>query len=205
MWSQPARRQLKVMTELRGSRVVVRITNTLPPSHQNDAPRGHGIALANVRAGWDCTTCKASSRPGCKTGSTRCASPCRWKPPSAARHLQGQRAAKGAGDRPPRTLTFHTAESAMNILIVDDEPLARQRLRTLLSDCTDCQRTTVAEAGNAGEALALLGPTGGRGFDVLLLDIHMPGQGRAEPGPCRCRPCPSRLPWCSSPPMPTTP
>ena len=64
----------------------------------------------------------------------------------------------------------------MNILIVDDEPLARQRLRTLLSDCTDCQRTTVAEAGNAGEALALLGPTGGRGFDVLLLDIHMPGQ-----------------------------
>lgn len=64
----------------------------------------------------------------------------------------------------------------MNILIVDDEPLARQRLRTLLGDCTDCQRTTVAEAGNAGEALALLGPTGGRGFDVLLLDIHMPGQ-----------------------------
>lgn len=39
------------MTELRGSRVVVRITNTLPPSHiKNDAPRGHGIALANVRA-----------------------------------------------------------------------------------------------------------------------------------------------------------
>ena len=64
----------------------------------------------------------------------------------------------------------------LTALIVDDEPLARQRLRTLLSDCTDCQRTTVAEAGNAGEALALLGPTGGRGFDVLLLDIHMPGQ-----------------------------
>ena len=43
--------KLKVMTELRGSRVVVRITNTLPPSHiKNDAPRGHGIALANVRA-----------------------------------------------------------------------------------------------------------------------------------------------------------
>ncbi|MBA4060204.1 MAG: sensor histidine kinase, partial [Verminephrobacter sp.] len=43
--------KLKVMTELRGSRVVVRITNTLPPSHiKNDAPRGHGIALANVLA-----------------------------------------------------------------------------------------------------------------------------------------------------------
>ena len=43
--------KLRVLTELRGSRVVVRITNTLPPSHiKNDAPRGHGIALANVRA-----------------------------------------------------------------------------------------------------------------------------------------------------------
>jgi two-component system sensor histidine kinase AlgZ len=48
--------KLRVMTELRGSRVVVRITNTLPPkdtksSPDNDAPaKGHGIALANVRA-----------------------------------------------------------------------------------------------------------------------------------------------------------
>ena len=64
----------------------------------------------------------------------------------------------------------------MNILIVDDETLARSRLRTLLADCADTQRTTVAEAANAGEALALLGPTGGRAFDVVLLDIHMPGQ-----------------------------
>ena len=32
----------------------------------------------------------------------------------------------------------------MNILIVDDEPLACQRLRTLLSDCQH-QRTTVAK------------------------------------------------------------
>ena len=64
----------------------------------------------------------------------------------------------------------------MNILIVDDETLARSRLRTLLADCADTHRTTVAEAANAGEALALLGPTGGRAFDVVLLDIHMPGQ-----------------------------
>jgi two-component system, LytTR family, response regulator AlgR len=64
----------------------------------------------------------------------------------------------------------------MNILIVDDEPLARSRLRTLLSDCADTLRTTVAEAGNTGEALGLLGATGGRGFDVVLVDIHMPGQ-----------------------------
>lgn len=64
----------------------------------------------------------------------------------------------------------------MNILIVDDEALARSRLRTLLADCADTQRTTVAEAANAAETLAQLGPTGGRAFDLVLLDIHMPGQ-----------------------------
>jgi two-component system response regulator AlgR len=67
----------------------------------------------------------------------------------------------------------------MNILIVDDEALARSRLRTLLADCAQDQpgqRMTVAEAANASETLALLGPTGGRAFDLVLLDIHMPGQ-----------------------------
>lgn len=49
--------KLRVLTELRGSRVVVRITNTLPPKEKgrsdkgdDPAPKGHGIALANVRA-----------------------------------------------------------------------------------------------------------------------------------------------------------
>lgn len=44
--------KLRVQTELRGSRVVVRITNTLPetPPPKDAPPRGHGIALANVRA-----------------------------------------------------------------------------------------------------------------------------------------------------------
>ena len=43
--------KLKVMTELRGSRVVVRITNTLPAPHEGStSTRGHGIALDNVRA-----------------------------------------------------------------------------------------------------------------------------------------------------------
>ena len=48
--------KLRVLTELRGNRVVVRITNTLPPKegkpgrHDEPSTRGHGIALANVRA-----------------------------------------------------------------------------------------------------------------------------------------------------------
>lgn len=64
----------------------------------------------------------------------------------------------------------------MNILIVDDEALARGRLRTLLGDCQDTVPCTVGEAANTGEALAQLTPTGGRAFDLVLLDIHMPGQ-----------------------------
>ena len=64
----------------------------------------------------------------------------------------------------------------MNILIVDDEALARSRLRTLLADCSDGQRHQVAEAATAAEALAWLAPTSGRACDLALLDIHMPGQ-----------------------------
>jgi len=64
----------------------------------------------------------------------------------------------------------------MNILIVDDEALARSRLRTLVGDCTDTERHTLAEAATAAEAMALLAPSGGRAFDAVLLDVHMPGQ-----------------------------
>ena len=64
----------------------------------------------------------------------------------------------------------------MNILIVDDETLARSRLRTLVGDCTDTERHALAEAATAAEAMTLLAPSGGRAFDVVLLDIHMPGQ-----------------------------
>ena len=67
----------------------------------------------------------------------------------------------------------------MHILIVDDEALARARLRTLLADCQAQQpqpRYTVAEAAHAAEALALLQSPSGRAVDAVLLDIHMPGQ-----------------------------
>ena len=73
---------------------------------------------------------------------------------------------------------------AMNILIVDDEALARSRLRTLLADLSTVASHgmpgagphSVTEAATAAEALACLAPTSGRGWDVVLLDIHMPGQ-----------------------------
>ena len=61
---------------------------------------------------------------------------------------------------------------ALKVLLVDDEALARMRLRDLLSDCLDPATVLVGEAGNAQQALALLGSTP---CDVVLLDIHMPG------------------------------
>ena len=64
----------------------------------------------------------------------------------------------------------------MHILIVDDESLARSRLRTLLSECSGVHPLVVQEAANAGEALAHLEPTGGRSVDLVLLDVNMPGQ-----------------------------
>lgn len=61
---------------------------------------------------------------------------------------------------------------ALRVLIVDDEPLARARLRTLLGDCHAPAALVCGEAGNAGEAMALLQR---ERFDLALLDIHMPG------------------------------
>jgi two-component system, LytTR family, response regulator AlgR len=65
-----------------------------------------------------------------------------------------------------------TFSQALNVLIVDDEPLARQRLRTLLSDCTQTPVIVGGEASNTAEALELLERMQ---FDAVLLDIHMPG------------------------------
>src|SRR5690606_26134481 len=60
--------------------------------------------------------------------------------------------------------------SLMKILIVDDEPPARERLRRLLSEMEDCQ--VVGEAGAGEEALDRCGELQP---DVVLLDVRMPG------------------------------
>lgn len=61
---------------------------------------------------------------------------------------------------------------SLQILIVDDETPARNRLRDLLTDCaTELPTTVVGEAANGVQALQLLECMA---VDVVLLDIRMP-------------------------------
>lgn len=69
----------------------------------------------------------------------------------------------------------------LRILLVDDEPLARARLRALLDACKDptighsdmaCGGFQVGEAAHAVQAMEQLQH---QAWDLLLLDIHMPG------------------------------
>src|SRR6185295_1989408 len=60
----------------------------------------------------------------------------------------------------------------LRVLIVDDEPLARLRLRGLLADCVRPAVMVTDEAGSAAEALHALAR---QPVDAVLLDIHMPG------------------------------
>ncbi len=60
----------------------------------------------------------------------------------------------------------------LKILLVDDEVLARSRLRTLLADCTMPGADVMAEAANGPQAITALRQTA---IDLVLLDVHMPG------------------------------
>jgi two-component system response regulator AlgR len=62
----------------------------------------------------------------------------------------------------------------MRLAIVDDEPLARLRLRALLSSLPELNVQIVGEAADADEALALLHR---QTVDAVLLDIRLPGAG----------------------------
>jgi two-component system, LytTR family, response regulator AlgR len=58
----------------------------------------------------------------------------------------------------------------MRVLIVDDEPPARERLRSMLVETGEFE--VAGEAGNGVEALTLVDrllP------DIVLLDVRMPG------------------------------
>jgi two-component system response regulator AlgR len=60
----------------------------------------------------------------------------------------------------------------LKVLVVDDESLARMRLRTLLGDCAAPGADVLGEAADAVEAMTALQR---ERFDLVLLDIHMPG------------------------------
>jgi two-component system, LytTR family, response regulator AlgR len=60
----------------------------------------------------------------------------------------------------------------LRVLLVDDESLARSRLTTLLGDCVAPGAVVSAEAADAKQAMSAL-KLGT--FDVVLLDIRMPG------------------------------
>lgn len=63
----------------------------------------------------------------------------------------------------------------MKVLIVDDEPPARDRMRRLLEELDGCE--CAGEAGNGQEAIALavrVTP------DVVLMDVRMPGMDGVE-------------------------
>lgn len=63
----------------------------------------------------------------------------------------------------------------MKILIVDDEPPARDRLKRLIEELAGCE--CAGEAGNGAEAITLVGRLAP---DVVLMDIRMPGMDGVE-------------------------
>jgi two-component system, LytTR family, response regulator AlgR len=62
--------------------------------------------------------------------------------------------------------------AALRVLVVDDEPLARLRLRGLVDAIQEPRCEVVAEAATGSQAAAWLRE---HGCDVVLLDVQMPG------------------------------
>jgi two-component system response regulator AlgR len=65
------------------------------------------------------------------------------------------------------------ASSSLRVFLVDDEELARLRLRGLVHDCLEPKASVVGEAASAAQAMLWLAD---QSCDVLLLDIQMPGR-----------------------------
>ena len=65
------------------------------------------------------------------------------------------------------------ANLPLRVLVVDDEELARLRLKSLVGECGEPSAVVVGEAANAAQALVWLAT---RSCDLLLLDVQMPGR-----------------------------
>lgn len=74
--------------------------------------------------------------------------------------------------------TPSSSAAPLKVLIVDDEPLARDRLRTLLSDIAAQFASVVV--GEAANGLAALDVLCDQAVDVVLADIRMPGMDGIE-------------------------
>jgi len=59
----------------------------------------------------------------------------------------------------------------IRVIVADDHPILRAGLVSVLNSSSDLR--VVGEAGNGAEVLKAIG---GTGFDVLLLDVSMPGK-----------------------------
>jgi two-component system response regulator AlgR len=68
---------------------------------------------------------------------------------------------------------MNTETAPIRVLLVDDEELARMRLRGLVEECGQPRCCVVGEAANAAQALVWLQS---QTCDLVLLDIHMPGR-----------------------------
>lgn len=65
-----------------------------------------------------------------------------------------------------------TNDLALHVLVVDDEPLARTKLKNLLAQCPQAHVARVYEAANGEHALVTVQ---GCPVNVALLDVQMPG------------------------------
>ena len=72
------------------------------------------------------------------------------------------------------TTASPTNQQPVRVLVVDDEDLARARLKSLVAECPDPHARVVGEAASSSLALGWLERNT---CDVILLDIQMPGAG----------------------------
>lgn len=76
-------------------------------------------------------------------------------------------------DLPTSTDDAPAPPAPLRVLVVDDEALARLRLRQLVGDCVDPRASVVGEAATTAQAIDWLGV---HACDVVLLDVQMPGR-----------------------------